>query len=96
MDPRLSGQYSPTVAMRAAILAMKCLLKEQKHRPSADEVVKALEQLQELQKAADSSRREPVRKQGDLYIGSFPSIARFGLLLTQKHFISKTKRSLPP
>ncbi|KAI3731096.1 hypothetical protein L1987_62279 [Smallanthus sonchifolius] len=62
MDPRLAGQYSPNVAMRAAMLATKCLLKEPKHRPTADEVVKALEQLQDLQKAADSSRREPIRK----------------------------------
>ncbi|KAM0043202.1 putative transferase, protein kinase RLK-Pelle-RLCK-VIIa-2 family [Helianthus debilis subsp. tardiflorus] len=65
MDPRLAGQYSPNVAMRAAMLATKCLLKEPKHRPTADEVVKALEQLQDLQKAADGSRREPVRKHGD-------------------------------
>ncbi|CAH1430615.1 unnamed protein product [Lactuca virosa] len=72
MDPRLGGQYSPTVAMRAAILAMKCLLKEPKHRPSADELVKSLEQLQDLQKAADSSRKEPVRKQGDRKPDSYP------------------------
>nr|XP_043628955.1 receptor-like cytoplasmic kinase 176 [Erigeron canadensis] len=60
MDPRLNGQYSSTVAMRAAMLAMKCLLKEPKHRPSAAEIVKTLEQLQDLQKAADITRREPV------------------------------------
>ncbi|KAM0062251.1 putative transferase, protein kinase RLK-Pelle-RLCK-VIIa-2 family [Helianthus debilis subsp. tardiflorus] len=65
MDPRLSGQYSPNVAMRAAMLATKCLLKDPKHRPSADEVVKSLEQLQDLQKAADVSKREPIRKHGD-------------------------------
>ncbi|KAK9059736.1 hypothetical protein SSX86_020440 [Deinandra increscens subsp. villosa] len=65
MDPRLAGQYSPNVAMRAAMLATKCLLKEPKHRPTADELVKAVEQLQELQKAADVSRRELVRKNGD-------------------------------
>ncbi|KAL8226236.1 hypothetical protein R6Q59_000217 [Mikania micrantha] len=62
MDPRLAGQYSPNVAMRAAMLATKCLLKEPKQRPAADEVVKALEQLQDLQKAADSSRREVDQK----------------------------------
>lgn len=78
MDPRLSGQYSPTVAMRAAILAMKCLLKEPKHRPSADEVVKALEQLQDLQKTADSSRREPVRKPVDKKPDSYPRPAGSG------------------
>lgn len=78
MDPRLSGQYSPTVAMRAAILAMKCLLKEPKHRPSADEVVKSLEQLQDLQKTADSSRREPVRKPVDKKPDSYPRPAGSG------------------
>ncbi|KAD2805120.1 hypothetical protein E3N88_38497 [Mikania micrantha] len=57
-----AGQYSPNVAMRAAMLATKCLLKEPKQRPAADEVVKALEQLQDLQKAADSSRREVDQK----------------------------------
>ncbi|KAI3816050.1 hypothetical protein L1987_15735 [Smallanthus sonchifolius] len=72
MDPRLAGQYSPNVAMRAAMLATKCLLKEPKHRPTADEVVKALEQLQDLQKAADISRRDPVRKHGDGRPVSYP------------------------
>ncbi|PWA82306.1 protein kinase-like domain-containing protein [Artemisia annua] len=61
MDPRLNGQYSPNVAMRAAMLAMKCLLKEPKQRPSANELVKTLEELQELQIAADSTRREQER-----------------------------------
>ncbi|KAJ0764370.1 putative transferase, protein kinase RLK-Pelle-RLCK-VIIa-2 family [Helianthus annuus] len=78
MDPRLAGQYSPNVAMRAAMLATKCLLKEPKHRPTADEVVKALEQLQDLQKAADGSRREPVRKHGDGKPVSYPRPAGLG------------------
>ncbi|KAK1415558.1 hypothetical protein QVD17_31341 [Tagetes erecta] len=79
MDPRLAGQYSPNVAMRAAMLATKCLLKEPKHRPSADEVVKSLEQLQDLQKAADSSRREVVRKHEDNKPISYPRPAGSGL-----------------
>ncbi|KAF5794874.1 putative transferase, protein kinase RLK-Pelle-RLCK-VIIa-2 family [Helianthus annuus] len=78
MDPRLAGQYSPNVAMRAAMLATKCLLKEPKHRPTADEVVKALEQLQDLQKAADGSRREPVRKHGEGKPVSYPRPAGLG------------------
>ncbi|XP_076961079.1 receptor-like cytoplasmic kinase 176 [Bidens hawaiensis] len=61
MDPRLAGQYSPNAAMRAAMLATKCLLKDPKHRPTADQAVKALEQIQDLQKTADASRREPIR-----------------------------------
>ncbi|KAJ0546334.1 putative transferase, protein kinase RLK-Pelle-RLCK-VIIa-2 family [Helianthus annuus] len=78
MDPRLVGQYSPNVAMRAAMLATKCLLKEPKHRPTADEVVKALEQLQDLQKAADGSRREAVRKHGEGKPVSYPRPAGLG------------------
>lgn len=78
MDPRLAGQYSPNVAMRAAMLATKCLLKEPKHRPSADEVVKALEQLQDLQKAADSSRREVARKNEDNKPISYPRPGNLG------------------
>lgn len=61
MDPRIEGQYASAVATRAALLAMKCLMKEPKHRPSADELVKALEQIQELQKAAESLRTDIVR-----------------------------------
>lgn len=72
MDPRIGGQYSPNVAVRAAMLAAKCLLKDPKHRPTADELVKALEQLQDLQKAADVSRREPIRKHGDDKPVSYP------------------------
>ncbi|KAL0413993.1 UNVERIFIED_CONTAM: Receptor-like cytoplasmic kinase [Sesamum radiatum] len=47
MDARLEGQYSPSGALRAATLAIKCLALEPKHRPTMDDVVKALEQLQE-------------------------------------------------
>lgn len=47
MDPRLEGQYSHSRAQAAATLAMQCLSIEPKCRPSMDEVVKALEQLQE-------------------------------------------------
>ncbi|KAI7749795.1 hypothetical protein M8C21_012153, partial [Ambrosia artemisiifolia] len=78
MDPRLAGQYSPNVAMRAAMLATKCLLKEPKQRPTADEVVKALEQLQDLQKGADGSRREVVRRHGDGRPVSYPRPAGSG------------------
>lgn len=49
IDPQMDGQYSSSVATRAANLAMKCLLEEPNRRPAANEVVKVLEQLQELQ-----------------------------------------------
>jgi len=47
MDPRLEGQYSHSRAQAAAALALQCLSVESKCRPTMDEVVKALEQLQE-------------------------------------------------
>ncbi|KAI7756563.1 hypothetical protein M8C21_009873, partial [Ambrosia artemisiifolia] len=62
MDQRLVGQYSSEVATRAAVLAMKCLSREPKYRPTADELVNVLEQLQKLQKVWDSCRKETGRK----------------------------------
>ncbi|KAL7107810.1 hypothetical protein ACP275_06G077900 [Erythranthe tilingii] len=47
IDARIQGQYSPSAAVEAATLALKCLALEPKYRPSMPEVVKALEQLQE-------------------------------------------------
>ncbi|XP_027351945.1 receptor-like cytoplasmic kinase 176 isoform X1 [Abrus precatorius] len=47
MDPRLEGQYSHSRAQAAAALAVQCLAIEPKCRPNMDEVVRALEQLQE-------------------------------------------------
>ncbi|XP_061353744.1 receptor-like cytoplasmic kinase 176 [Gastrolobium bilobum] len=47
MDPRLEGQYSHTRAQAAATLALQCLAAVPKSRPNMDEVVRALELLQE-------------------------------------------------
>ncbi|KAH6827930.1 Protein kinase superfamily protein [Perilla frutescens var. hirtella] len=47
MDARMEGQYTTSGALRAATLAVKCLAIEPKYRPMMDEVVKALEQLQD-------------------------------------------------
>lgn len=47
MDARIEGQYTPNGALRAATLAVKCIAMEPKYRPTMDEVVKALEQLQD-------------------------------------------------
>nr|GEV65321.1 receptor-like cytoplasmic kinase 176 [Tanacetum cinerariifolium] len=46
IDSEINGQYSSDVAIRASELAMKCLLNEPMHRPTAAELVKELEQLQ--------------------------------------------------
>ncbi|GFQ06833.1 protein kinase apk1b chloroplastic, partial [Phtheirospermum japonicum] len=47
MDARIEGQYSPAGALKAATVAVRCLALEPKYRPAMDEVVKALEQLQD-------------------------------------------------
>ncbi|KAK2637500.1 hypothetical protein Ddye_032292 [Dipteronia dyeriana] len=47
MDARIEGQYSLSSVLKAATLAVKCLSTEPKPRPNMDEVVNALEQLQE-------------------------------------------------
>ncbi|XP_054795527.1 probable serine/threonine-protein kinase PBL9 [Prosopis cineraria] len=46
MDSRLEGEYSIDEAHKTAMLALRCLSSEPKIRPTMDEVVKALEQLQ--------------------------------------------------
>ncbi|KAJ6715917.1 hypothetical protein OIU74_008622 [Salix koriyanagi] len=47
LDNRLEGQYSMDVAYKASTLALRCLSIETKFRPTMDEVVTALEQLQD-------------------------------------------------
>ncbi|KAL8051413.1 hypothetical protein ABFX02_06G146500 [Erythranthe guttata] len=47
MDARIEGQYTPSGALKAATLAIKCIATEPKYRPTMNEVVKGLEQLQE-------------------------------------------------
>lgn len=46
LDPRLEGQYSLGRALKLANLALQCLSTEPKTRPSMDEVVSTLEELQ--------------------------------------------------
>ncbi|KAE8039062.1 hypothetical protein FH972_011510 [Carpinus fangiana] len=47
LDNRLEGQYAMDVAYKAATLSLRCLSMEAKFRPTMDEVVTELEQLQE-------------------------------------------------
>ncbi|CAI9760762.1 unnamed protein product [Fraxinus pennsylvanica] len=51
LDPRLEGQYSTSQALKAATLALQCLFMEPKLRPKMNEVVTALEQVQESKNA---------------------------------------------
>lgn len=47
MDARIEGQYSVIEALKAANVALQCLSIEPKFRPHVDQVVLALEQLQD-------------------------------------------------
>ncbi|PHU05382.1 Protein kinase APK1B, chloroplastic, partial [Capsicum chinense] len=57
LDARLEGQYSLTHAMKVAILALQCISMDPKSRPTMDEVVKALEQLQESKDVAKNDKK---------------------------------------
>lgn len=48
LDPRLGSQYSLTGAHKASQLALQCLSMDSKCRPNMEQVVAALEQLQDL------------------------------------------------
>ncbi|KAL1825097.1 hypothetical protein ACET3Z_011875 [Daucus carota] len=54
MDARIQGQYTMAAALRAASLALKCLSVEPRSRPDMDQVVKALEQLQDMHNSGNS------------------------------------------
>lgn len=54
MDARIEGQYSVGVALRAASLATKCLSMEPRSRPDMNQVVKALEQLQDVRNSGNT------------------------------------------
>lgn len=46
LDPKLEGQYPHVTAQKTAAIALLCLSKDPKQRPTMDEVVLVLEQLQ--------------------------------------------------
>lgn len=49
MDAHIEGQYTIRAALRAFSLVVKCLSVDPKSRPDAYEVVKELEQIQDLE-----------------------------------------------
>ncbi|KAG8084586.1 hypothetical protein GUJ93_ZPchr0010g8796 [Zizania palustris] len=51
LDGRLGGQYSLARAQKAAALALRCLSVEARNRPTMDQVVAVLEQLQDAKEA---------------------------------------------
>ena len=58
MDIRLEGQYSLDQALRAGNLALQCICMEPRLRPTMDDVVKALEQLQGLKDSVKGLQKE--------------------------------------
>lgn len=60
-DTRIDGQYSVAAALKAVNLAIRCLSTEPKFRPIVNDVVKALEQLQESEdmEVPGPSQNEP-------------------------------------
>ncbi|KAK2632540.1 hypothetical protein EUGRSUZ_L01420 [Eucalyptus grandis] len=73
MDSRLEGRYPLKAATQAAELILKCLEGDPKARPSMDEVLKTLEQIDTIRekrkeaKASTSSRADPPRGSGSRY-----------------------------
>ncbi|CAN1275300.1 Probable serine/threonine-protein kinase PBL9 [Linum perenne] len=58
MDARLEGQYLLPRAQKVANLALQCLAMEPRFRPTMDEVVTVLEQVQESKNSAKGGREE--------------------------------------
>ncbi|XP_077214424.1 receptor-like cytoplasmic kinase 176 [Tasmannia lanceolata] len=73
LDTRLEGQYSLGGAQKAATLALQCLSTDSKFRPTMNEVVTVLEQLQDAKDMAKSPQAEPnVRSQSHSNVGHKP------------------------
>uniref|UniRef100_A0A5B7CCH5 non-specific serine/threonine protein kinase n=1 Tax=Davidia involucrata TaxID=16924 RepID=A0A5B7CCH5_DAVIN len=65
LDVRLEGQYSVDQALKVANLALHCLCTEPKLRPNMDEIVTALEQLQDSKEKGKATQKErQVNRQG--------------------------------
>ncbi|CAM0885567.1 unnamed protein product [Alopecurus aequalis] len=58
LDARLGGQYSLAGAQKAAALALRCLSGDSRVRPGMEEVVVALEQLQNAKDAAGTGNEQ--------------------------------------
>ncbi|KAF8364805.1 hypothetical protein HHK36_033220 [Tetracentron sinense] len=58
LDTRLDSQYSMSGALKATYLALQCLSSEAKFRPNMDDVVTALEQLQDSKDTERITRNE--------------------------------------
>ncbi|CAL9180328.1 unnamed protein product [Musa hybrid cultivar] len=70
LDARLERQYSPVGAQKAAVLSFQCLSLEASYRPTMDQVVAALEELQNATDIGMSPRNE--QKSNGQSISSYP------------------------
>ncbi|KAF0912265.1 hypothetical protein E2562_013949 [Oryza meyeriana var. granulata] len=59
MDQRLAGDYPPKAAARAAKLADRCLCGDPKSRPSMDDVVVALQEIESMGTARPAAKLPP-------------------------------------
>ncbi|KAJ8750613.1 hypothetical protein K2173_015787 [Erythroxylum novogranatense] len=62
LDSRLEGQYSVDIAFKAATLALRCISTEAKFRPTMDEVVKVLEELQDSNESTANNQTNNVHR----------------------------------
>ncbi|XP_020086959.1 probable serine/threonine-protein kinase PBL10 [Ananas comosus] len=58
LDPRLGAQFSLAGAQKAAALALECLSVDARYRPNMDQVVVALEKIQDCKDTARDARAE--------------------------------------
>lgn len=67
MDPRLERQYPLKAAFQAAQLILNCLENEPKNRPSMEEVLESLEEINAIKE--ESSNRSPLRSPLNVHLG---------------------------
>jgi serine/threonine protein kinase len=62
LDARLGGQYSLARAQKAASLALQCLSVDPRHRPTMEQVVTVLEQLDDTKEEGNIPRPQLQKK----------------------------------
>uniref|UniRef100_A0A6V7QT61 non-specific serine/threonine protein kinase n=1 Tax=Ananas comosus var. bracteatus TaxID=296719 RepID=A0A6V7QT61_ANACO len=70
LDTRLGTQYSISGAQKAASLALQCLSMEARYRPTMNQVVSVLEQLQDFKDASTGPVPSPAAKKTDRSLDS--------------------------
>lgn len=65
MDNRIEGQYSADRAVKAATLALQCICMDPRSRPNMDEVIAAIEQLQDSKADKKEHRFNRINRQSN-------------------------------